>query len=88
MSDIAREMPRYRSHKTVWALKIAALEIGERHQAKIAPADDGYAVFETADGWAERFKGGEEDLGYYVAYEDGYASWSPSAAFEAGHTPQ
>lgn len=25
--------------------------------------------------------------GYYVVYEDGYASYSPQAAFEGGYTP-
>ena len=27
-----------------------------------------------------------EDGGYYVIYEDGYASYSPAKAFEAGYT--
>lgn len=81
----SQEMPRYQSHKKVWALKIAALEVGARGEVKIAPADEGYAPFTTADGWADRFKG-SEDPGYYVVYEDGYASWSPTEAFEAGYT--
>ena len=25
--------------------------------------------------------------GYWVIYDDGYESWSPAAAFEAGYTP-
>ena len=37
------EMPRYQSHKKVWALKIAAIEFNEDGGAKIAPADKGYA---------------------------------------------
>ena len=79
------EMPKYQSHKKVWALKIAAVELGESGKAKIAPADPGYAPFETAEGWGSRFKGSDGDLGYYVLYEDGYASWSPTAAFEGGY---
>lgn len=86
MGGVSQEMPRYQSHKKVWALKIAALEIGQRREAKIAPADAGYGAFETADGWADRFKGSEADPGYYVVYDDGYASWSPSEAFEQGYT--
>jgi hypothetical protein len=27
-----------------------------------------------------------DDLGYFVVYEDGYQSWSPTEAFEKGYT--
>lgn len=81
------EMPKYRSHKQVWALRIAAIEIHKDKSATIAPRDDGYAPFTTNEGWAERFKGTEEDPGIYVVYDDGYASWSPTAAFVNGYTP-
>lgn len=80
-----REMPRYECHKQVWALKIAAVELHEDKSATIAPADEGYAAFRAPEGWAERFKGSEEDTGYYVVYADGYKSWSPTKAFEEGY---
>lgn len=86
-SEASMEMPRYVSHKKVWALKIAAIEINEDKSAKIAPADKGYAVFTTKPGWAERFMSGD-DPGYYVQYADGFASWSPTKAFEEGYTRQ
>ena len=86
MTGAMREMPRYKCHKEVWALKIAALEVRENGSAKIAPTDEGYAVFETKAGWADRFHGDENDPGYYVVYRDGYASWSPTEAFEEGYT--
>jgi hypothetical protein len=35
-----------------------------------------------------RVKGGEPIGGYFVQYEDGYQSWSPAAAFEAGYLPE
>lgn len=82
------EMPRYKSHKTVWALKIAAIEINEDKSAKIAPADKGYAPFTTPAGWASRFTGTETDLGYFVQYPDGFASWSPGKAFLDGYTAE
>jgi hypothetical protein len=85
MSEAQRQMPRYQSHKTVWALKISALEIHEDKSATIAPADNGFAPFKTRSGWAERFTGGEEDTGYFVRYADGFTSWSPTKAFEAGY---
>lgn len=81
-----REFPRYRSHKEVWAVKIAAIEILEDGSAKIDPADPGFGAFTTAPGYGERFKGSAGDPGYYVVYQDGYASWSPTEAFEEGYT--
>jgi hypothetical protein len=82
----AAERPRYKCHKEVWALRIAAIEFDEEGRAKIAPADPGYAPFLTAGDFRSRFQGGEDDLGYYVLYKDGYASWSPTKAFEEGYT--
>lgn len=86
MNDAQREMPKYRCHKEVWALKIAAAEVNRDGSVTIAPADDGYAVFLTDSDFGSRFKGSENDSGYYVVYEDGYRSWSPSAAFENGYS--
>lgn len=80
------ELPKYKSHKIVRALSIAAIEVHEDKSATIAPSLAAYAPFKTQPGWAERFKGSEEDKGYYVVYEDGYASWSPTEAFESGYT--
>ncbi|XUM21050.1 DUF7681 family protein [Bradyrhizobium oligotrophicum S58] len=82
------EMPRYQSHKQVWALKIAAIEIHQDKSATIAPVDAGYVSFTTKPGWAERWSGSEEDLGYFVQYQDGFASWSPTKAFEEGYTAE
>lgn len=79
------EMPRYRSHKTVWALKISAIEFAQDGSAKIGPSDGRYGTVETKPGYRERFKGNEEELGYYVVYSDGYQSWSPTKAFEEGY---
>jgi hypothetical protein len=82
----AAEMPRYRAYKEVHALKIAAIEFAADGSAKIAPADVGYAVFETESGFRTKFHGDENDPGYFVMYADGYVSWSPTAAFEEGYT--
>lgn len=80
------EMPKYQSHKKVWALRIAAIEIDKDGSATIAPKDEGYAPFKTREGWADRFQGSEDDPGVYVVYEDGFSSWSPSKAFDSGYT--
>ena len=86
MTGASREMPRYKCHKEVWALKIAALEVQENGSAKIAPEDKGYAPFGTRVSWADQFHGDDNDLGYYVVYRGGYTSWSPTKAFEEGYT--
>ena len=85
----AAPLPRYKCHKEVWALKIAAIEFGPTGSAKIAPVEKPYAPF-VVDSYRHKFhSGGLEsgvDLGYYVRYDDGYESWSPSKAFEDGYT--
>jgi len=86
MNDVQRELPMYECHKKVHALKIAAIEVNKDLSAQIAPADDCFAAFTTNPGWAKRFEGSDVDPGYFVLYADGFASWSPSAAFEAGYT--
>lgn len=72
-------MPRYRCHKEVWALKIAAID-GD----VITPADAGYAPFQLMPEYFEKHK--PRVGGYYVMYADGYASFSPAKAFEDGYT--
>ena len=83
-------MPRYVCHKVVHALKILAIEILGRGDgsAMITPADVGYGKFETPPLFVEKYKGTDEDKGYYVVYADGYASWSPTKAFEEGYSKE
>jgi len=73
------EMPRYRCHKEVWALKIKKIE-----GVIITPADNGYGKFEVDDAYLLKHK--PKAGGYYVVYKDGYKSFSPSEAFEEGYT--
>ena len=81
-----RELPRYRSHKVVHALKIKEVMRNDIGGFVIIPADDGFDPIEPYGDWIGRFKGLVDDLGYYVRYEDGYESWSPTKAFEEGYT--
>lgn len=81
-----QELPLYLCHKRVRALKIADIEIFDGHIAVITPANTSFPTFTTEQGWASRYKGSLSDPGYYVVYDDGYASWSPTDAFEAGYT--
>jgi len=77
------EMPKYKCHKEVWALKIAHLQVGNG-VVLITPKDDGYAPFEVDISYQEKHK--PEVGGYYVLYKDGYKSFSPAEAFEEGYT--
>lgn len=86
--DISQEMPKYECHKTVHAYKIAAIQYehddsGVVH-AIITPEDAGYRSFIVDEAYLNKHK--PEVGGYYVVYEDGYKSFSPAKAFEAGYT--
>jgi hypothetical protein len=75
----AVEMPRYKCHKEVHALKIRAVS-----GLTIVPEDSGYAPFEVPPAYLDKHK--PEAGGYYVVYDDGYKSFSPAKAFEDGYT--
>ena len=88
------QMPRYKCHKEVWALKIkaifhdrdAATLDGNRESdgsATITPEEKGYAPFKVDANYVHKHK--PEVGGYYVVYEDGYKSFSPAGAFESGY---
>lgn len=80
------QLPFYKCHKEVRAVHIAAVEIHKDGSATIAPREPYIVPFKTPTGWAERFKGTEEDPGVYVVYDDEYASWSPTKKFEDGYS--
>lgn len=84
MSETQRQMPRYKSHKEVWALRIARIEPELASQgAIITPVEDGYTFFKVSRDYLERHK--PQIGGYYVRYADGYESFSPAQAFEEGY---
>lgn len=87
------EMPKYRCHKEVWALKIrsvtynsvlAQLSGNESDgSALIVPEDEGYAEFRVDAAYVRKHD--PQPGGYYVVYADGYKSFSPADAFESGY---
>lgn len=90
----AVEMPRYITHKRVWALKIARIEQAPADQERQHPEGDyvlhferpGYAPRTVSADWVS--KRGARAGGYLVQYEgDGYCSWAPAEVFEASATP-
>lgn len=79
------EMPRYKCHKEVWALKIKTIDYNrEDGSATITPAEPGYAPFVVTELYMAKHK--PEVGGYYVVYQGGYKSYSPADAFEDGYT--
>jgi hypothetical protein len=74
-----REMPRYKCHKEVWALKIKYVS-----GCTITPDEEGYAPFEVEPELYLRYTPTAGD--YYVVYADGYKSFSPAKAFEEGYS--
>jgi hypothetical protein len=82
----AMEMPRYVSHKKVWALEIATINRTVPGKVTLAFAEKGYAplTFDQADPMLARYSPIQRD--YYVVYADGYKSLSPRKAFVEGYT--
>lgn len=78
------EMPKYKCHKEVWALKIKMYGFAPDGSGLITPEDEGYAAFEVSKEYLEKHQ--PKPGGYYVVYADGYKSFSPAEAFENGYT--
>ncbi len=88
------EMPKYKCHKIVHALKIKGVEraAGDRPAGDdetdggliITPEETPYTPFRVERDYARKHD--PQPGGYYVVYEDGYKSFSPAEAFEAGYT--
>jgi hypothetical protein len=89
-----RQLPRYKCHKEVWALKIKEVVVAQSPEdgegdfepgsVVIVPEDAKYARFIVGKDYAEKHK--PHAGGYYVVYDDGYKSFSPAKAFEDGYT--
>jgi hypothetical protein len=102
MNQAAVQLPRYRSHKEVWALKIAKVEILKPTIAELQaildenpnqPEIPGAIITPSDPGYgpfvvtnAYVQKHEPKVGGYFVQYADGYKSWSPAEAFESGYT--
>jgi hypothetical protein len=81
------EMPRYKCHKEVWALKIKEIKRVPSGNAtvthSIVPEDARYAPFEVSLEYIGKHS--PKAGGYYVVHKDGYQSYSPADAFEEGY---
>lgn len=82
-SSVRAALPRYKSHKEVYALKIKDVQVNE-HGAFILPEEKEYLPFQVDADYVAKHN--PQAGGYYVVYRDGYKSWSPAEAFEDGYT--
>lgn len=77
-------LPRWKCHKEVSAFKIGGIA-GRDDLTVLSDAAREDPIYVTVDhAWMLRHK--PVIGGYYVAYDDAYASFSPAEAFEAGYT--
>ena len=75
-------MDRYKSHKEVEAFKIVNIvPLPSLKRTDLIGIGIGVTVDQA---YIDKHKPAVG--GYYVRYADGYESWSPAAAFEAGYT--
>lgn len=77
------EIPNYRCHKVVGALKIGTLEYTD-DGVRMTPLDEGFGPVTLDFDWVQKHN--PDESGYLVVYEDGYQSYSPAEAFESGYT--
>ena len=78
------EMPKYKCHKEVCALKIKSIVRESDGSAIITPEEEGYDPFRVEPDYINKHK--PQIGGYYVVYKDGYKSFSPANAFEEGYS--
>lgn len=80
----AGELPKYKCHKEVWALKIKGTILRLSGEMSIEPENDEYMPFRVSKEYVDKHN--PIPGGYYVRYDDGYESFSPMAVFEDGYT--
>lgn len=77
-------MPKYKCHKEVHALKIGRIQNLLGGGAILTPADTEHRTVQLSEEYMQRYQ--PYPGGYYVVYEDGYESFSPPERFENGYT--
>lgn len=92
--NIQTEMPRYRCHKEVHAIKIKEISFDSDMAKETGRETNGTAVIMPEEPELPSFivdadfvaKHKPQSGGYYVVYADGYKSFSPAQAFEEGYS--
>lgn len=81
-TPVTPALPRFKCHKEVGAVKLKDVATMPDGSGQLVTM--GVQVFNVS---AEYMRKHEPKAGgYYVRYDDGYESFSPAAAFEAGYT--
>ena len=82
------QLPRYKCHKEVHALKIEGRNASMTDGVLLHfHANDGFDPIHIPEEEVKPFLDmSDNDQGYLVIYEDGYRSWSPTKAFEDGYS--
>jgi hypothetical protein len=93
------QMPRYKCHKDVWALKIRDISDptqpgNESDGSRLLHfSEEGYGARRVSREFVQKhiplagLKNHPYVGGYFVVYKDGYESFSPADAFEEGYSP-
>lgn len=76
-------LPVYQCHKRVWAFQIKTIVVDNFNDKVHLRSVAGHTAVVPTD---VCMKHNPKPGWYYVQYEDGYISFSPSAAFEAGYS--
>ena len=85
LDQASMELPKYKCHKEVWALKIKMVGVNTQDgSGLITPEDARYSAFEVSSEYMAKHN--PVHGGYYVVYPDGYKSFSPPEAFESGYS--
>lgn len=74
----------YESHKIVRAARITAIRTGDEGHTLVVDGGEASREIKPGDAYFARHQ--PQVGGYFVRYEDGYESFSPAAAFEAGYS--
>jgi hypothetical protein len=79
-----KQLPEYQCHKKVRAAKIMGIGYKSIDNTFTLSFDDPTLNVSVSSDWCHKHN--PEAGGYYVEYEDGYTSYSPAKAFEAGYS--
>ena len=88
--DVSRplaELPRWQSHKVVQAARVTGVSEGSLPEGLFVwHLEGGFSISVDEDLAGRVPRGTFSPIGgYLVLYEDGFRSWSPAEAFEAGY---
>lgn len=82
--EVTPNMPKYKCHKEVYALKIGGIIRDLAGGAAFTPVESGHQQVTLSREYMTKHQ--PHVGGYYVVYKDGYESFSPADAFEDGYT--